>query len=32
MIEKTIPKRPEEIWDSDITYVRNRNNPMYQLW
>lgn len=29
MIEKIIPKRPEEVWVSDITYVGNRKNPMY---
>lgn len=29
MIEKMTPKRPEEVWVSDITYVGNRKNPMY---
>jgi putative transposase len=29
IIEKITPKRPEEIWVSDIIYVGNRKNPMY---
>lgn len=29
LIENVVPERPEQIWVSDITYVGNRENPMY---
>lgn len=29
LIEHMTPNMPEQIWVSDITYVGNRNNPMY---
>lgn len=29
LIENLVPGKPEQIWVSDITYVGNRNNPMY---
>ena len=29
LIECIVPSTPEQIWVSDITYVGNRNNPMY---
>ena len=29
LIENVIPEKPEQIWVSDITYVGNRQNPMY---
>ena len=29
LIENVVPERPEQIWVSDITYVGNRQNPMY---
>lgn len=29
LIEDIVPTQPEQIWVSDITYVGNRNNPMY---
>lgn len=29
LIEGLIPARPEQIWVADITYVGNRNNPLY---
>lgn len=29
LIENVVPTQPEQIWVSDITYVGNRNNPMY---
>ncbi|GAB1858751.1 hypothetical protein MHTCC0001_35910 [Flavobacteriaceae bacterium MHTCC 0001] len=29
LIERIIPKRPEQIWVADITYVGTRQNPMY---
>ena len=29
LIENVVPEQPEQIWVSDITYVGNRQNPMY---
>lgn len=29
LIENVVPEEPEQIWVSDITYVGNRENPMY---
>ena len=29
LIENVVPEKPEQIWVSDITYVGNRQNPMY---
>ena len=29
LIENVVPDEPEQIWVSDITYVGNRENPMY---
>lgn len=29
LIENVVPEHPEQIWVSDITYVGNRQNPMY---
>lgn len=29
LIENVVPQQPEQIWVSDITYVGNRQNPMY---
>ena len=29
LIENVVPDKPEQIWVSDITYVGNRQNPMY---
>ena len=29
LIENVVPESPEQIWVSDITYVGNRQNPMY---
>ena len=29
LIENVVPEKPEQIWVSDITYVGNRENPMY---
>jgi transposase InsO family protein len=29
LIEGLVPTQPEQIWVSDITYIGNRNNPMY---
>jgi putative transposase len=29
LIENVVPEEPEQIWVSDITYVGNRQNPMY---
>lgn len=29
LIEELTPSRPEQIWVSDITYIGNRENPMY---
>jgi len=29
LIENVVPERPEQIWVSDITYIGNRQNPMY---
>jgi len=29
LIDGVIPNRPEQIWVSDITYIGNRENPMY---
>jgi len=29
LIENIVPEKPEQIWVSDITYVGNRQNPMY---
>ncbi len=29
LIENVVPEMPEQIWVSDITYVGNRQNPMY---
>jgi len=29
LIEQLVPSMPEQIWVSDITYIGNRNNPMY---
>ena len=29
LIENVVPDKPEQIWVSDITYVGNRENPMY---
>lgn len=29
LIENTTPSRPEEIWVSDITYLGNREHPVY---
>lgn len=29
LIENIVPDEPEQIWVSDITYVGNRENPMY---
>ncbi|WP_317173236.1 IS3 family transposase [Maribacter aquimaris] len=29
LMKKMDVKRPEQVWVSDITYVGNRNNPMY---
>ena len=29
LIENIVAERPEQIWVSDITYVGNRQNPMY---
>ncbi len=29
LIADVVPSHPEQIWVSDITYVGNRNNPMY---
>jgi transposase InsO family protein len=29
LVENVVPERPEQIWVSDITYVGNRQNPMY---
>lgn len=29
LIENVVPQQPEQIWVSDITYVGNRENPMY---
>ncbi len=28
-LKNLAPKEPEQIWVSDITYVGNRENPMY---
>jgi putative transposase len=29
LVENVVPEKPEQIWVSDITYVGNRENPMY---
>jgi len=29
LVENVVPEKPEQIWVSDITYVGNRQNPMY---
>jgi len=29
LVENVVPEQPEQIWVSDITYVGNRQNPMY---
>ena len=29
LVENIVPEKPEQIWVSDITYVGNRQNPMY---
>ena len=29
LVENVVPGQPEQIWVSDITYVGNRQNPMY---
>ena len=29
LIDSTVPKRPEQIWASDITYIGNRSNHRY---
>ena len=29
LVKNVVPEKPEQIWVSDITYVGNRQNPMY---
>ncbi|MFT6883351.1 MAG: putative transposase, partial [Marinoscillum sp.] len=29
LVEGTTASRPEQVWVSDITYISNRDNPMY---